>query len=106
MMQLALVDEVPFRASTSTRSSATRRARRCRSRSGNILDPLELIDEFGADAVRFTLTAMAAMGRDVKLCRDRIAGYREFVTKLWNAPVSPRSTTAARTLRSIRKRSP
>jgi valyl-tRNA synthetase len=52
---------------------------------GNILDPLELIDEFGADAVRFTLTAMAAMGRDVKLSRDRIAGYRNFGTKLWNA---------------------
>ena len=52
---------------------------------GNILDPLELIDEFGADAVRFTLTAMAAMGRDIKLSRDRIAGYRNFGTKLWNA---------------------
>ena len=52
---------------------------------GNILDPLELIDEFGADAVRFTLTAMAAMGRDLKLSRDRIAGYRNFGTKLWNA---------------------
>ena len=52
---------------------------------GNILDPIELIDEFGADAVRFTLTAMAAMGRDIKLSRDRIAGYRNFGTKLWNA---------------------
>ena len=52
---------------------------------GNILDPIELIDEFGADAVRFTLAAMAAMGRDLKLSRDRIAGYRNFGTKLWNA---------------------
>ena len=52
---------------------------------GNILDPIELIDEFGADAVRFTLAAMAAMGRDLKLSKDRIAGYRNFGTKLWNA---------------------
>jgi valyl-tRNA synthetase len=52
---------------------------------GNVLDPLELIDEYGADAVRFTLTAMAAMGRDLKLSTSRIAGYRNFGTKLWNA---------------------
>ena len=52
---------------------------------GNVLDPLELIDEFGADAVRFTLTAMAAMGRDLKLSTSRIQGYRNFGTKLWNA---------------------
>ncbi|MEM8789466.1 MAG: valine--tRNA ligase [Pseudomonadota bacterium] len=52
---------------------------------GNVLDPLELIDEYGADAVRFTLTAMAAMGRDLKLSVDRIKGYRNFGTKLWNA---------------------
>lgn len=52
---------------------------------GNILDPLELIDKFGADAVRFTLAAMAVMGRDLKLSEDRIAGYRNFGTKLWNA---------------------
>jgi valyl-tRNA synthetase len=52
---------------------------------GNVLDPLELIEEYGADAVRFTLTAMAAMGRDLKLSPQRIAGYRNFGTKLWNA---------------------
>jgi valyl-tRNA synthetase len=52
---------------------------------GQRLDPLDLIDEFGADAVRFTLTSMAAMGRDLKLSKDRIAGYRNFGTKLWNA---------------------
>ncbi|MEO0655756.1 MAG: class I tRNA ligase family protein, partial [Pseudomonadota bacterium] len=49
------------------------------------LDPLDLVDEFGADAVRFTLTSMAAMGRDLKLSTQRIAGYRNFGTKLWNA---------------------
>jgi valyl-tRNA synthetase len=52
---------------------------------GNVLDPLELVDEFGADALRFTLTSMAAMGRDLKLSKDRIQGYRNFGTKLWNA---------------------
>ncbi|MEL6236865.1 MAG: class I tRNA ligase family protein, partial [Pseudomonadota bacterium] len=52
---------------------------------GNVLDPLELVDEYGADAVRFTLASMAVMGRDLKLSTSRIAGYRNFVTKLWNA---------------------
>ncbi|MGH2342641.1 valine--tRNA ligase [Segnochrobactraceae bacterium EtOH-i3] len=52
---------------------------------GNVIDPLSLIDEFGADAVRFTLTAMAAQGRDIKLATSRVGGYRAFATKLWNA---------------------
>src|SRR5258705_941665 len=52
---------------------------------GNIIDPLELIDRYGCDALRFTLTALAAPGRDIKLSESRVEGYRNFATKVWNA---------------------
>ena len=45
---------------------------------GNVIDPLELVDEYGADALRFTLSAMAAQGRDIKLSKQRVEGYRNF----------------------------
>ena len=52
---------------------------------GNVMDPLELIDQYGCDALRFTLTAMSGQARDIKLSTQRIEGYRNFGTKLWNA---------------------
>jgi len=52
---------------------------------GNVIDPLKLINEYGADPLRFTLISMASPGRDVKLSKDRVIGYRNFITKIWSA---------------------
>ncbi|MEM9844799.1 MAG: class I tRNA ligase family protein, partial [Pseudomonadota bacterium] len=85
MMQYAVVDEKPFKDVYVHALVRDEKGKKMSKSLGNVLDPLELIDEFGADAVRFTLTSMAAMGRDLKLSVQRIAGYRNFGTKLWNA---------------------
>ncbi len=85
MMQLQITGEVPFREVYIHALVRDDKGKKMSKSLGNILDPIDLIDEFGADAVRFTLTAMAAMGRDLRLSRERIAGYRNFGTKLWNA---------------------
>ena len=85
MMQLAVVEQVPFHTVYVHALVRDEKGKKMSKSLGNVLDPLELIDEYGADAVRFTLTAMAAMGRDLKLSTARIAGYRNFGTKLWNA---------------------
>ncbi len=85
MMQLEVVKQVPFDTVYVHALVRDEKGKKMSKSLGNVLDPLELIDEYGADAVRFTLTAMAAMGRDLKLSTERIAGYRNFGTKLWNA---------------------
>jgi valyl-tRNA synthetase len=85
MMQLAVVGQVPFHTVYVHALVRDEKGKKMSKSLGNVLDPLDLVDEFGADAVRFTLTSMAAMGRDLKLSTQRIAGYRNFTTKLWNA---------------------
>ncbi len=85
MMQLELTGEVPFKDVYIHALVRDEKGKKMSKSLGNILDPIELIDQYGADAVRFTLAALAALGRDVKLSKDRIAGYRNFGTKLWNA---------------------
>jgi valyl-tRNA synthetase len=85
MMGLHFMGEVPFHTVYIHALVRDSKGAKMSKSKGNVIDPLELIDEFGADALRFTLTAMAAMGRDIKLSHDRVAGYRNFGTKLWNA---------------------
>jgi valyl-tRNA synthetase len=85
MMQYAVVGQKPFDTVYVHALVRDEKGKKMSKSLGNVLDPLDLIDEYGADAVRFTLTAMAAMGRDLKLSTQRIAGYRNFGTKLWNA---------------------
>ena len=85
MMQYAVVDQKPFDTVYVHALVRDEKGKKMSKSLGNVLDPLELIDDFGADAVRFTVTSMAAMGRDLKLSTQRIAGYRNFGTKLWNA---------------------
>jgi len=85
MMQLEVVKEVPFHTVYVHALVRDEKGKKMSKSLGNVLDPLDLVDEYGADAVRFTLASMAAMGRDLKLSTQRIQGYRNFGTKLWNA---------------------
>jgi valyl-tRNA synthetase len=85
MMGLHFMDEVPFRNIYIHALVRDEKGQKMSKSKGNVIDPLELIDSYGADALRFTLTAMAAQGRDIKLSGNRVEGYRNFATKLWNA---------------------
>jgi valyl-tRNA synthetase len=85
MMGLYFMKEVPFPTVYIHALVRDERGAKMSKSKGNVIDPLDLIDEYGADALRFTLTALAAQGRDVKLSTQRVEGYRNFVTKLWNA---------------------
>ena len=85
MMGLRFQREIPFETVYIHALVRDERGQKMSKSKGNVLDPLELIETYGADALRFTLTALAAQGRDIKLAPGRIAGYRNFVTKIWNA---------------------
>ncbi|MBI1869281.1 MAG: valine--tRNA ligase [Methylocystis sp.] len=85
MMGLYCMNEVPFRDVYIHALVRDEKGAKMSKSKGNVIDPLRLIDEYGADALRFTLAAMAAQGRDVKLSTSRVEGYRNFATKLWNA---------------------
>ncbi|MFT5540665.1 MAG: valyl-tRNA synthetase, partial [Alphaproteobacteria bacterium] len=85
MMGLHFMGEVPFKDVYIHALVRDERGQKMSKSKGNIIDPLELIDAYGADALRFTLAALAAQGRDIKLAQPRVEGYRNFATKLWNA---------------------
>ncbi len=85
MMGLHFMKEVPFHTVYIHALVRDEKGQKMSKSKGNVIDPLELMDEFGADALRFTLAAMAAQGRDIKLAKSRVEGYRNFGTKLWNA---------------------
>ena len=85
MMGLHFKEEVPFDTVYIHALVRDAKGQKMSKSKGNIIDPLELIDKYGADALRFTLAAQAAQGRDVKLAESRVEGYRNFGTKLWNA---------------------
>jgi valyl-tRNA synthetase len=86
MMQgLHFMKDVPFRTVYIHALVRDERGQKMSKSRGNIIDPLDLIDRFGCDALRFTLAALASPGRDIKLAESRVEGSRNFATKLWNA---------------------
>jgi valyl-tRNA synthetase len=85
MMQLAVVDQIPFDTVYLHGLVRDAKGKKMSKSTGNVIDPLDIVDEYGADALRFTNAAMASIGGVLKLDTNRIAGYRNFGTKLWNA---------------------
>jgi valyl-tRNA synthetase len=85
MMGLEFLEEEPFHTVYMHALVRDEKGQKMSKTKGNVIDPLQLIDQYGADATRFTLAAMAAQGRDLKLSIQRVEGYRNFVTKIWNA---------------------
>ncbi len=85
MMTMEQTKQIPFKHIYLHPMVRDEKGKKMSKSVGNVLDPLELIDQFGADAVRFTLASLATMGRNVRLSVSRIEGYRNFATKIWNA---------------------
>ena len=100
MMGLHFMKEVPFHTVYIHALVRDEKGQKMSKSKGNVIDPLELIDKYGADALRFTLAAMAAQGRDIKLAKQRVEGYRNFGTKLWNAARFARDERRARAMPS------
>jgi valyl-tRNA synthetase len=85
MMGLKFMGEVPFKEVYIHALVRDAQGQKMSKSKGNVIDPLSVIDEYGTDAFRFTLAAFAAQGRDIKLSTERLAGYKAFANKLWNA---------------------
>ncbi len=82
---MELMGEVPFKDVYIHALVRDEKGQKMSKSKGNVIDPLDMIDQYGTDALRFTITSMAAQGRDIRLSEERIAGYRNFTTKIWNA---------------------
>ena len=97
MMGIHFQREIPFHTVYIHALVRDEKGAKMSKSKGNVIDPLDLVDAYGADALRFTLAAMAAQGRDIKLARQRVEGYRNFATKLWNAARFAEMNGCART---------
>ncbi len=85
MMGLHFMEDVPFHDVYIHALVRDAEGQKMSKSKGNVIDPLTMMDKYGTDAFRFTLVALAAQGRDIRLAEDRIEGYRNFANKLWNA---------------------
>lgn len=85
MMGIHLLDEIPFQDVYLHALVRDKHGKKMSKSTGNVIDPLVMISQFGTDAFRFTLTAFAAQGREIKMDEERVEGYRRFINKLWNA---------------------
>ena len=85
MMGIHFMGDVPFKKVYLHALVLDAKGQKMSKSKGNVIDPLTLIDKYGADALRFTMSASAAQGRDIRMSEDRVEGYRNFTTKLWNA---------------------
>ena len=85
MMGLHIMDEVPFHDVYLHALVRDKFGKKMSKSTGNVIDPLVMIEQYGTDAFRFTLTAFAAQGREIRMDEERIDGYRRFINKLWNA---------------------
>ncbi len=85
MMGLHFMGQIPFRHVYIHALVRDEKGQKMSKSKGNVIDPLEMIEKYGTDALRFTLIALAAQGRDIKLAESRIEGFKHFINKIWNA---------------------